>query len=293
MKRIAGLILCLFTSTMGAQVLGVNTPTPLSTLTVDGSYSGRSREVYVANYTLTNEDYTLFYVNRSSDGTFLLPKVEDISDQNTGRVYHIKNLSPTRSVRVRSIAGQGFSSGVNLDNNQGVFELFPGDYLAVISNNNGTWSVLQYEPQRFATMAIDWSGSVPSNELHFRNLNIRAIDGIVASQNNAAYLQFKLDGRVHDVAYVRFSKAGKAKPYNVTSTFKEISTLNSEWYYMYSATGAMAISDCIYRNSIEMADITLGQGSTNQIFRIKAFVVDIDSRIPVGKKLIVSVELMN
>jgi hypothetical protein len=78
---------------------GIGTYTPGSTLTVNGSFSAKYKNVIATTYTLLASDYYIAW-NGSSAGTVTLPAAISGSGNFIGRVYHIKNTSTSSALRI-------------------------------------------------------------------------------------------------------------------------------------------------------------------------------------------------
>lgn len=122
-----------------AQV-GINTTTPNSTLTIDGSLETAYKEI-TSSYTLTQLDNYVSYTG-NTDASLTLPAVGSGVNSFTGRIYKIKNVSnfnltllPNGSDKLRNDTSAGISS----------FIIPPGYYTEVVNNANnmgtGTWDL--------------------------------------------------------------------------------------------------------------------------------------------------------
>ncbi|PUV24518.1 hypothetical protein [Sphingobacterium athyrii] len=133
------LITFTFASLVFGQV-GINTATPNSTLSIEGSLEAGYKEVS-ASYSLVATDHYVSYVGGST-ATITLPPVSSGTTAFTGRMYKIKNISafdltlkPTGSDKIRN------------DNTVGIptFTLPSGYYAELVNNTNtvgtGTWDL--------------------------------------------------------------------------------------------------------------------------------------------------------
>lgn len=130
MKRIlCPLFFLLATINLQAQNVGINTTTPGSTLSVNGSLSAGYKNV-TTDYTLTAEDYFIVY-SGSLAATFNLPPALPSGSGNfKGRVYRIKNNS-NGLLTVKPVANEKISSEV-------AAIIYKGATLELISTGNTT-----------------------------------------------------------------------------------------------------------------------------------------------------------
>jgi hypothetical protein len=115
-------ILALVTVTFSfAQTVGINTTSPGSTLSVNGSLGAAYNSVTAA-YSLTETDYFVVY-NGSSAATFTLPAALAAGSGNfKGRVYKIKNnssseltIDPAGTEQISNVALIKISQGTTLE----------------------------------------------------------------------------------------------------------------------------------------------------------------------------------
>ncbi|AYZ13738.1 hypothetical protein EGY05_18115 [Chryseobacterium arthrosphaerae] len=124
---------------INAQV-GVNTPNPGSTLTVNGSFAANYKTV-TASGTVGAGDYYIAY-NGSANGTLTLPAAINGAGNFAGRTYHFKNTGTAKLTIV--------SNGSELiDNQSGTnvsgIELPPGYYAYIVSKgtlSGATWELV-------------------------------------------------------------------------------------------------------------------------------------------------------
>lgn len=119
--------------------VGINTNTPNSTLTVDGSLEANYREITASSYTLAGTDYYVTY-NGTSNTTFTLPVIGTGTSSFTGRIYKVKNIS-IFDVTLQASSG----NTLRVDNVPvSTFTIPAGAYAEVVNNSNtsgGTWDL--------------------------------------------------------------------------------------------------------------------------------------------------------
>ncbi|WP_294304353.1 hypothetical protein [uncultured Chryseobacterium sp.] len=127
--------------------VGINTATPNSTLTVEGSLEADYKEITASSYPITNKDHYLAY-NGTAASTFTLPLI-GIGDKSfTGRIYKIKNLSGFNII-LQASGGNTLRS----DTTGGVssFTIAPGSYVEAVNNTNtsgSTWDLFYSIPSK-------------------------------------------------------------------------------------------------------------------------------------------------
>ncbi|OCA78148.1 hypothetical protein BBH99_09675 [Chryseobacterium contaminans] len=89
-RNLSFIVLCagLIGLKMNAQV-GVNTPNPTSSLTVNGSFAATYKTVSASGIIGPNDYYTAY--NSANDGTLTLPAAINGAGNFAGRTYHFKN----------------------------------------------------------------------------------------------------------------------------------------------------------------------------------------------------------
>lgn len=121
-----------------AQV-GVRTPTPNSTLVVNGSFEADYKEIVTTNYVLTADDHYITY-NGYGNSNFRLPEIKTGTKSFTGRIYKIKNIS-TSDIMLRPSDG----NTIRVNNQEmSSFTIPAGAYVEVVNNANvsgGTWDL--------------------------------------------------------------------------------------------------------------------------------------------------------
>lgn len=119
-----------FSSASLLSQVGINTSTPNSTLTINGSLQARYNEISTS-YILTSNDYFLSYIG-AADAVVTLPPVGTGNTSFAGRIYRIKNISdfnltlqPSNGNFLRSTNLVGAAS----------FIIPPGNYVEVVNNS--------------------------------------------------------------------------------------------------------------------------------------------------------------
>ncbi|WP_419868455.1 hypothetical protein [Chryseobacterium sp. CT-SW4] len=117
--------------TLKAQV-GINTANPSSTLTVNGSLSTKYRLI-TGNYTATATDEYLDYKG-TSDITITLPAAQTGNANFGGRIYEIRNGSPSNTVTVQANGSE------TIDNHSVNFATItiPAGFSAALKSNGAT-----------------------------------------------------------------------------------------------------------------------------------------------------------
>lgn len=130
MKKI--IFMCsFFFMTKAMSQVGINTPTPNSTLTINGSLAAKYNEISSA-YTLTKDDYFVSYIG-NSDALITLPSVGNGNTSFTGRIYRIKNIS-SNNLTLQPANGN-FLRSTDLTGAAN-FIIPPGNYVEVVNNSN-------------------------------------------------------------------------------------------------------------------------------------------------------------
>ena len=138
-----------------ANNVGIDTPTPGSKLTVNGSFAPAYRAV-TGDYTMTGNDYYLVS-NSAANSTITLPAAQAVGSGNfKGRLYEIKNTHATSTL---TVAG----SGTELIDDVGAaglasIAITPGDGVLLVNNGNTsgtTWEVVSFH-SAVPTKSYDW-----------------------------------------------------------------------------------------------------------------------------------------
>lgn len=123
---------------MNAQV-GINTATPTSSLSVNGSVGANYRQVTATTYAIAANDHYITY-NGTAATTFTLPVIGTGTASYSGRIYKIKNIS-TFAITLQASS----SNTLRVDNTPvTTFSIPPGAYAEVVNNSNttaGTWDL--------------------------------------------------------------------------------------------------------------------------------------------------------
>ncbi|WP_370899193.1 hypothetical protein [Chryseobacterium gossypii] len=132
-------LLILFWGVFTYAQIGVNTPNPTSSLTVNGSFEADYKEITANSYNITSTDYYLTY-SGTSNTTFTLPPIGAGTNSFTGRIYKIKNVS-TSTINIQA----SDNNTIRVDNTPvAVFAIPPSAYAEVVNNSNatgGTWDL--------------------------------------------------------------------------------------------------------------------------------------------------------
>lgn len=130
MKKLFISFSLLYAISILAQV-GINTPTPNSTLSINGSLEAKYNEI-TSSYVLTKDDHFISYVG-NSNATITLPSVGNGNTSFSGRLYKIKNISasnltlqPSNSNFIRSTDLTGITT----------YTIPPGNYVEIVNNSN-------------------------------------------------------------------------------------------------------------------------------------------------------------
>ena len=164
-KSFCQLILLLAVMNLHAQNIGINTGTPGSTLSVNGSISAGYNNVTIS-YLLSGSDYFVVY-NGISDATFSLPAALSAGSGNfKGRVYKIKNNS--NFLLTVDPAG---SEKINLDN---IAVISKGTTLEIINTGltaGSTWEAISGLPGDGIRKVLESGGCVSCTAYDNANLN--------------------------------------------------------------------------------------------------------------------------
>lgn len=204
MKKVLFFGLFLTSSYLHAQ-LGINTPDATSTLTVNGSISGKYKEVRASNYQIQQDDYNIAYLGgNESKGTFVLPKVKNGSIDFTGRIYYIKNLSQNKTLQIKAADSESIRFGGALDAKASI-DLLPGRFVAIMANNStgqSTWDLniqgLEETPPEVKTVEY-LKTSMPLNRTYDINNGQSVVQlgnlkiGYHSFNTTQGQLMFKLD----------------------------------------------------------------------------------------------------
>ncbi|WP_158961095.1 hypothetical protein [Myroides fluvii] len=295
MKKRLWITMVLTTGLSWAQV-GINTPNASSTLTVNGSFSGKYHEISgTSPYDINDDDYTLTYTGATGDGTFVLPTTAKMNDLATGRTYQIKNMSPTKKLTVKTQSGQGFRAGNAYGTSVGSQELLPGEYMSIVSNHNGSWDIISWDRIRRASKATLWEGNIEVNsEIRIGDFCVRAVD-LFSSKGNPfkdlAYLQFKYDVNRPNIASIWFSKQGLSSPTVTTTIYRTKELSSRSWNYMYRDDGNGY--DYLRLSKNEMGVIIIALEATAEMYRITAIGLPDNSSYNVKKQINIIIEKLN
>jgi hypothetical protein len=183
-------------STFQAQTanVGIDTPTPGSKLTVNGSFAPAYRAI-TADYTMTGNDYYLVS-NSATNNTVTLPAAQAVGSGNfKGRLYEIKNTHPTSTLTV-------VANGAELIDDIGAtglasISITPGDGVLLVNNGNTsgtTWEVVSFH-SAVPTKDYDWlkgTNQVPTSPTD-NNTTIYHLGGNVGIGTNAPTSKLDVD----------------------------------------------------------------------------------------------------
>lgn len=173
--------------------VGINTPTPGSTLTVNGSFAAPYKSVTTSS-TVDANDYYVAY-NGNSNETLTLPSAISGSGNFVGRTYHFKNTGTTQL----SIAASGTEL---IDNQSGAgvasIDVPPGYYAFFISKGTTTgttWELILLSNSgnlppvastyAFSTVSTTTRQSLTASTGPFITQEINYPQGTVLNTNNA------------------------------------------------------------------------------------------------------------
>ncbi|MDP9961167.1 hypothetical protein [Chryseobacterium lathyri] len=135
------LVSILFLSVNVHSQVGINTPTPSSTLDIKGSVEGNFREI-TGTGTLDNQDYHVSF-SGISDAVLNLP-AKSATDSTPadfrGRKYYIKNNSTANNLTLTAAAGQVIRSGGTAAANN-TFIMQPGKYAVLTASGTNGWDL--------------------------------------------------------------------------------------------------------------------------------------------------------
>ena len=176
MKKILFTLYMLFSFITTIAQVGINTLTPNSTLSIEGSIEKGYSETKT-NLTLNNSNYYVSYTGTEA-GTLTLPVIGNGATAYTGRLYKIKNLSNYNLTVIPSSGNTIRSENVAVAS----FLLSPGAYIEIINNantSNGTWDL------SFLGESISSNVEVYGNQLYIPPHATFTAD--FTSHNNSSY----------------------------------------------------------------------------------------------------------
>jgi hypothetical protein len=153
----------LFLSASAFSQVGINTPTPSSTLDVRGSIEGNFREI-TATSTLDNNDYHISF-SGAADAILNLPAkstADGTPADFRGRKYYIKNNSTTSNLTLTAAAGQIIRSG-GATAATNTFIMQPGKYATITASGANGWDldivVAAISPNNWELVSTDTNGA--------------------------------------------------------------------------------------------------------------------------------------
>ena len=237
--------------------VGINTSSPNSTLTVNGSYAGKYRTVSVS----TAIDATDFYVayNSATAGIITLPEATaaaPAAGNTLGRIYHIKNTGTA----ALTVAASG-SELIDWTGTAGLstFTVSPGSYAIIISKgttSGTTWElVLLYAPTAITTIAsvaasdniyFDGTALTDFNNFIPQIIPFAALDVVINQGGSAVwndtgnYWDIKESGIYKLEAYANYGSDGAVTPYSnvyYSSTTPSFTATGADKLYGNAFTG--------------------------------------------------------
>lgn len=276
MRKIALLALSITSGYIQAQI-GVNTADVTSTLTVNGSFSGKYVEVNTSTYQIKQDDYNIAYTGGNEEkGTFILPEVKNGDSTFPGRIYYIKNLTSDKDLQIKTSGSELIRFGGSLEAKQSI-SLFPGRYVALIANNssgNATWdlNILAIEEKLPEIKITEYlKVSLPLDKVYLQedalqigNLTVW-FDNSGSSGLLSGYLKCKFAN--NNWAAVWSEKMGTG---STATTFKGLhSFYENQWVTIKSgSTGAFSLQG----PNLDFLITNIALYKTAELYRITAFI---------------------
>lgn len=273
MKKITVFCLSVISCTIQAQI-GVNTPDATSTLTVNGSISGKYLEVGTSPYQIQEDDYNIAYSGgNDTKGLFILPEVKDADLTFAGRAYYIKNLTESKTLQIKTSAGQSIRFGGSLEAQESI-NLLPGRYIAIVANNSvgqAKWDLnllgveeklpeVKFLEYLKVDLPLPHSYTVEESAIVMGNLTL----GFESYSNNTGVLKFKLKNNREAITYANRAHQGTG----VTGSSEDRKSYHSSvanWNYL--SVGA----NNVIRANYEIISIQIIAYDTNEIYRVSVF----------------------
>lgn len=168
MKTIlSALILTGSTALLQAQVgnVGINTPVPGSTLSVDGSFAANYETITSTAYNAAETDFYISWQGTAA-GTLTLPNSTTGTDRH-GRLYYVRNLS---NVYTLTIDG----NGTELIDNAQTIVLSPGETALLVKTDNNTAAGTTYELVSLSKSDYAYAVSSSTAETHNQGAIVKA-----------------------------------------------------------------------------------------------------------------------
>ncbi|KQT24125.1 hypothetical protein ASG22_08905 [Chryseobacterium sp. Leaf405] len=154
MKKIVSLLslILLGTTTYYAQVVGINTPDPGSTLQVNGSLAAQYRAISATTYAMNETDFHVSYTG-TGNATFTLPAAINGTGNFKGRLYTIKN-NTAYTVVINPAASEtiGNNTAVALGANQSLQIINTG-----LTGAAATWEIIDNPTVNFGDVKMSFS----------------------------------------------------------------------------------------------------------------------------------------
>jgi hypothetical protein len=145
--------------------LGIGTKTPQSTLEVNGSFGANYLNTAAPAYTLLPTDYFVAY-NGTGNGTLALPAGLTVK----GRLYTIKNNTPTQTLTLTTTGGETINGATSLS--------IPNGQSVQVMSTGATTGLATYEVVSYNAATTSPALSMASNGLTATNGNI-ALGGTI------------------------------------------------------------------------------------------------------------------
>lgn len=151
--------------------VGINTPVPGSTLSVEGSFAANYETITTTAYNAAETDFYISWQGTAA-GTLTLPNSTTGTDRH-GRLYYVKNLS---NIYTLTIDGNGTEL---IDNTQTIV-LSPGETALLVKTDNNTAAGTTYELVSLSKSGYAYAVSSSTAETHNQGVtytsNFTAID---------------------------------------------------------------------------------------------------------------------
>lgn len=275
MKKLVLLALSITSVYTQAQI-GVNTADVTSTLTVNGSFSGKYVEVNTSTYQIKQDDYNIAYTGGNEEkGTFILPTVKNEDATFPGRIYYIKNLSSDKDLQIKTSGSELIRFGGSLEAKKTI-NLFPGRYVALIANNstgNATWdlNILAIEEKLPEIKITEYLKiSLPLDKVYLQEDALQIGNLTVWFDNSVGALtngQLKCKIANNNWAAIWSDRIGTG---NTTTTFKSLySFYDDEWLTIKSGgTGLYTLQGA----NLDFLITNIALYKTAELYRITAFI---------------------
>ncbi|WP_131705318.1 hypothetical protein [Chryseobacterium sp. BLS98] len=262
-----GILLC---STNTKAQVGINTPTPNSTLVVEGSYEGAYKNI-TANTNLTIQDQYLT-VTGSSAVNITLPD-GTVTNSFSGRIYHVKNNS-TQDVTLSGFGGTQLIR-ITAAGNAPSYTIPSGSYAEIIKNEQSDAAVPLWELSFFGIptppniKALTYikktvtpiDGSTPTNStVNIGNISLR----FNGTSSNAANIEYNVSVANH--VTILYHKAGSGGA-SLEEWGRQASLANT--WYSFTGENGNATRD-INPNNRDIGYALIILHNTKEVYRVTA-----------------------